>query len=521
MAIDNFIPEVWAAALLERFNTANVIIPVLNRQYEGDLRAGNEVAITAITTPSVQNYATSRSININDLDDSTLSLVIDHEDAISFKVDDVDRVQAAGAFEPVTRDAGAALAEQAELNVINALLADGTNVGLDVLTTFDDAYGVVNDIRQSLSLANVPLTGRYLIVSPQFASLLLSSSGNLSRVNQAGAAGELRNGVLGRLLGFTVIEHPQLNVNQLPAAIGFHAPSVAFVGQIDKVESGRMEASFASYIRALHVYGVAVLRPEAVQWFSAETVAPTVTGVSSSTANGSYTTGDGVSIQVTFSEDVFVTGTPTLALNTTPARSATYDSGSGTDVLTFTYTVTAGDVAADLDYASTSALALNGGSIKDGADNAAIRTLPTPGAAGSLGANKAIVIDAVVPTVTGVSSSTANDTYGADDVISIQVTFSEAVNVVTTGGTPTLALNTTPARSATYVSGTGTAVLTFEYTVVANDAAADLDYAATTSLALNGGTIKDAATNAAVLTLPTPGAAGSLGANKAIVIDAS
>ena len=38
-----------------------------------------------------------------------------------------------------------------------------------------------------------------------------------------------------------------------------------------------------------------------------------------------------------------VTGAPTLALNTTPARTATYVSGSGTSTLTFDYTVQAGD----------------------------------------------------------------------------------------------------------------------------------------------------------------------------------
>ena len=59
----------------------------------------------------------------------------------------------------------------------------------------------------------------------------------------------------------------------------------------------------------------------------------------------------------------------------------------------------------------------------------------------------------------------------------------------------------------------------FKYTVQAGDASADLDYVATTSLSLNGGTIKNYNGNiSAVLTLPSPGASGSLGANKAIVI---
>ena len=105
-------------------------------------------------------------------------------------------------------------------------------------------------------------------------------------------------------------------------------------------------------------------------------------------------------------------------------------------------------------------------------------------------------------------------------MVPVQVTFSEPVTVV---GTPQLTLATgSPATTAVdYSSGSGTATLTFNYTVAAGNTSADLDYAATTSLALNGGTITDAATNNATLTLAAPGAAGSLGANKDIVIDAT
>ncbi|MES2425995.1 MAG: hypothetical protein V4560_03445, partial [Bacteroidota bacterium] len=128
-------------------------------------------------------------------------------------------------------------------------------------------------------------------------------------------------------------------------------------------------------------------------------VAPTVTSVNASTANGTYKTGDVISVQVNFSEAVTVTGTPQLTLETgTIDRVVNYASGSGTSAPTFTYTVQAGDVSADLDYQSTTALALNGGTIKDAAGNSATLTLASPGAANSLGNNKAIVIDAVAPT---------------------------------------------------------------------------------------------------------------------------
>ena len=117
-----------------------------------------------------------------------------------------------------------------------------------------------------------------------------------------------------------------------------------------------------------------------------------VTGVTSSTADGPYTPGASISIQVTFSGAVTVTGAPTLLLETgSNDRLAAYASGSGTTSLTFTYTVQSGDSSADLDYNSTTALALNSGTISN-ANGAATLTLPTPGGANSLGANKAIVI---------------------------------------------------------------------------------------------------------------------------------
>ncbi|MFN7977449.1 MAG: fibronectin type III domain-containing protein [Vicinamibacterales bacterium] len=244
----------------------------------------------------------------------------------------------------------------------------------------------------------------------------------------------------------------------------------------------------------------------------------TVTSVSSTTANGTYKVGDVLAIRPSFSDTVTVSGTPQLTLETgVTDRAVNYSSGSGTSTLTFNYTVQAGDTSADLDYVSTSALALNGGTITDSNGSNVTLTLPSPGAANSLGANKNFVIDGVAPTVSTVTSSTANGTYKIGDVISVQVNLSETVGVT---GTPQLTLETGATdRVVNYASGSGTSTLTFSYTVQSGDTSADLDYTSTSALALNGGTIKDAAGNNATLTLATPGAANSLGANKNLVID--
>lgn len=133
---------------------------------------------------------------------------------------------------------------------------------------------------------------------------------------------------------------------------------------------------------------------------------PTITNVSASAANGTYAVGALIPVTLTLSEPAYVTGTPQLTLKTGAInRVVNYTSGSGSNVLSFHYTVQAGDSSTDLDYLSSTALALNGGSIKDQLGNMATLTLPMPGTAGSLGSNKAIVISTnTAPIISGVAA---------------------------------------------------------------------------------------------------------------------
>ncbi|HEY3318871.1 MAG TPA: PKD domain-containing protein [Planctomycetota bacterium] len=157
-----------------------------------------------------------------------------------------------------------------------------------------------------------------------------------------------------------------------------------------------------------------------------------VVNVTSSAANATYKAGALIPIQVRFSDPVTVTGTPKLTLETgTTDAAVSYVYGSGSDTLTFEYIVAPGDMSADLDYTSTSALALNGGTIAANGAAAAL-TLPAPGAAGSLGANKALVIDTapapnVAPSIdSGITASPANPTAG--DSVAFSASASDANN---------------------------------------------------------------------------------------------
>lgn len=123
------------------------------------------------------------------------------------------------------------------------------------------------------------------------------------------------------------------------------------------------------------------------------------------------------------------------------------------------------------------------------------------------------------PTVTNVTSSGLPDgVYMQGQNIYIQVTFSEPVHVT---GFPTLLLELGAVdRVATYDgNGSSTNTLYFSYTTMPGDVNPDLDYVSTSSLSLNGGTIKNLSNNInANLTLPAPGSAGSYSFNRNVDI---
>ena len=106
------------------------------------------------------------------------------------------------------------------------------------------------------------------------------------------------------------------------------------------------------------------------------------------------------------SSNTFVTSNTTTNITTTTSQ-ANYTSGNGTLELLFTYTVGAGDATDRLDYSapSTGALSAPFGSIvaKDTLQPVYLRSLPEPGAEGSLGWNKDIVISNEVLLVERVS----------------------------------------------------------------------------------------------------------------------
>ncbi len=172
-----------------------------------------------------------------------------------------------------------------------------------------------------------------------------------------------------------------------------------------------------------------------------DTIAPTVTNVSSTTADGSYKEGSVINVRATFSEAVTITGTPRIKLQTNNGNQyATYSAGTGSTNIDFSYSVQAGDTAVDLDYTATIALELNGGTIKDATGNSATLNLPAPGATHSLGDNQSLILDTTLPTLSNLSPN------------------SLTLNVDTTS--TTLTLTTDEITTCKYAAASGTSYAT-------------------------------------------------------------
>ena len=306
----------------------------------------------------------------------------------------------------------------------------------------------------------------------------------------------------------------------------------------------------------------------------------TVASVSSSLASGIYQVGQIIPITVRFTAPVTVmpylwnscgvastTGCDEtraypqliLALDNDTTTALFDVSSDGTQNLIFNYTVATGQTANPLDYASTTSLTHNQidpsqVTMRDGVGDPVNLTLPIPGTASALSPSLLTIGLTGTSTVLNVSATQPNGTLKADDTVTIKVFFNQNVVVtpyvwrsynptrrprwsVAQYDYPALALrmDNGATRYATYVSGSGTGVLSFQYIVQSGDRTDDLTYGSTDALSFRReylsinnpttgafyvedsvGSIKNSVAEDVSLILPTPGASGSLSYNKNI-----
>ena len=288
MSVSSFIPDIWNANMLLAFRENAIAANLVNREYEGDARKGNTVKVNTASAVTIYDYtvgaaaggstsATARTTAAHAIDSTSADLNINKEKNFDFYVDDIDRAQAAGSMGVYTTSAGQGLAEDADKYILSQISTAATLVRTGTgsastplaITTGDQAFDVVRDLRKQLNKNHVPVGNRVLVVNAEFEAMLLSAASKLTNVNEAGEAGALRDASLGRLLGFDVYTSENMPEVTKAACLAWYKPAYAFVSQIQETEALRANDRFADRLRGLHVYGgLAVRTGGLVRWIN-------------------------------------------------------------------------------------------------------------------------------------------------------------------------------------------------------------------------------------------------------------
>ena len=275
MAITTFIPELWSARLLYALEKSHVATNLVNRNYEGVIaNQGDTVHINSIGAVTVKDY--TKNTNIADpevLTTADQTLDIDQAKYFNFQVDDVDKAQISGEIIDTAMGRSAyALADVSDAFLLKTIangVASANKIGAKATLTSLTASNVYENIvkmRTLLDKANVPTTGRTIVVPPEVYALLLLDD-RFAKSGSDSGQNALLNGMVGRVAGFDVFMSNNC-VSGTDGGSGSNTPyfvitaqvadACTYAEQIIKTEAYRMEKRFADGVKGLHVYGAKV-----------------------------------------------------------------------------------------------------------------------------------------------------------------------------------------------------------------------------------------------------------------------
>ena len=269
MSVATFIPELWSARLLQGLEKSHVATNLVNRDYEGQIRnQGDKVNINTLSDVAIKTYTPNSDIaSPDDLTTTKQQLEITEADYFNIQLDDVDRVQATGELmDTAMRNVAYKMNDKTDSFILGKI-ASGVDSGNIIGTTEspiqvtkNNIYESIIEMRTKLDKANVPTSGRTIIIPPEIYALLLQDE---RFVKSDAVAGQnvLVNGLVGRVAGFDVFESNNVvydTDNKFWKVTAQVRTATTFAEQIVKTEAYRMEKRFSDAVKGLHVYGAKV-----------------------------------------------------------------------------------------------------------------------------------------------------------------------------------------------------------------------------------------------------------------------
>jgi hypothetical protein len=265
----NFIPEVFSKLLQAKFYSKSILPEISNTDYEGEISGqGDKVTVRTVPAVTINDYA--GTITTQELTTAKVEMNIDKAKYYSFKVDDVLSAQAdINMLEAASTDASEGMRIAVETDVLSSAVTGATTIGAQTTITSSNILEEILTLSKTLDELNIPEEGRFIVLSPEFISMLKQSE--LRQAYLTGdATSPLRNGLVGMVDRFKVF---QSNMVYTPAAGGDagythvlagHPKALSFASQFTNTETVRMESTFGDQVRGLKVYGSKVIVPNAL-----------------------------------------------------------------------------------------------------------------------------------------------------------------------------------------------------------------------------------------------------------------
>jgi hypothetical protein len=265
----NFIPEVFSKLLQAKFYSKSILPEISNTDYEGEISGqGDKIVVRTVPAVTINDY--SGSITTQELTTAKVEMLIDKAKYYSFKVDDVLAAQAdINMLEAASTDASEGMRIAVETDVLSAAVTGATTIGSQTTITSSNILENILVLSKTLDELNIPEEGRFIVLSPEFISMLKQSE--LRQAYLTGdATSPLRNGLVGMVDRFKVFQSNMVYTAASGADSGYthvlagHPKAISFASQFTNTETVRMESTFGDQVRGLKVYGSKVITPDAL-----------------------------------------------------------------------------------------------------------------------------------------------------------------------------------------------------------------------------------------------------------------
>lgn len=260
MAVTKFQQTIWSKKIQDDLELKTKLVQNCTRAYEGDCKYANTVRILGVGEPSIGAY-TGADITIEEMTDKDQLLLIDQANYFAFEVKDIDKAQSVpGLPEKYQAKAVHGLAVKRDSFVANLIKA-GTNVTTVASMTQEALKEGIDAAIVALRERNFDGAG-VIEITPAVYSAFKNNLVELKTNNDE----LIKRGVVGMYDGYEVCMSNNLAKDESAVYCAVRSKdAIAFAGQINEVEAGRMERRFSDYIRGLDTFGSKVIAEAELQ----------------------------------------------------------------------------------------------------------------------------------------------------------------------------------------------------------------------------------------------------------------